>query len=227
MLYEFDHQDLDFFQTPVAVAAAPTVSAEVSTEQTDEELLGGIQAQDQGALRTLMSRHTPLLRTIVSRVVHCDADTEDVLQEVFIEIWNRAAAYDRSKGKALGWVVTMARRRAIDRVRRRQTYDRAGERLRLEVENNAADRFESGADENAERSDRAAMLREVLASLPEAQRQALELAYYRGLSQREIAKTTGIPLGTIKTRLELAVRKVRSAVLQMGGAQEWSPAAMA
>lgn len=221
MLYEFDHQDLDFFQTPVTVAPAP----DVSTGVTDEQLLSGVRAQDQDALRELMSRHTTLLRTVISRVVHCDADTEDVLQEVFIEIWNRAQAYDPSKGKALGWMVTMARRRAIDRVRRRQTYDRAGERLRLEVESSSCERFESGADENAERSDRAAMLREVLATLPEAQRQALELAYFRGLSQREIAKSTGIPLGTIKTRLELAVRKVRSAVLQMGGAGEWSAAA--
>jgi len=211
MLYEFDHQQLD--------TVAVSVSA---SEPTDETLIARIQARDEPALALLMNRHKALLRTVISRVVHTDADVDDTLQDVFIELWNRSHLFDVTKGKILGWVITMARRRAIDRVRRRQAYDRAEERMRLQSESTAGDMVEQGADEDACNSDRAAALREVLATLPEAQRQAVELAYYHGLSQREIAAKTGIPLGTIKTRLELGVRKIRTAILQLGGAGEWS-----
>ena len=219
MLYEFDHQQLESL-----TATLTSASTAAAVEETDDQLLARVQAHDETALSTLISRHTPLLRTVIARVVHNDADTSDVLQDAFIELWNRAHQFDASKGKALGWIITMVRRRAIDRVRRRQAYDRAEERLRLETENSPGERFETGADEIANHTDRTTMLREVMATLPGAQREALELAYFRGLSQREIARTTGIPLGTIKTRLELAVRKVRNAVLQLGGREEWSVA---
>jgi len=207
MLYEFDHQQLN---------------TDVSLAPSDEILIDRIQSHDEAALSVLMNRHKALLRTVISKVVHTDADVDDTLQDVFIELWNRSHLFDATKGKILGWLITMARRRAIDRVRRRQAYDRAEERMRLQSAATDIDIQEHGADEDACASDRAAALREVLATLPEAQRQALELAYYHGLSQREIAARTGIPLGTIKTRLELGVRKVRAAILQLGGAEEWS-----
>ena len=79
-----------------------------------------------------------------------------------------------------------------------------------------------GVEEDANATDRAEVFQRILATLPEAQREALQLAYYQGLSQREIAAKTGIPLGTIKTRLELAVRKIRTAILSLGGEEEWS-----
>jgi RNA polymerase sigma-70 factor (ECF subfamily) len=211
MLYEFDHQQIDTVTRPVS-----------ASEPSDDTLIARIQARDEPALAMLMNRHKALLRTVISRVVHTDADVDDTLQDVFIELWNRSHLFDTTKGKILGWIITMARRRAIDRVRRRQAYDRAEERMRLQSESTACEMVEQGADEDACNSDRAAALREVLATLPEAQRQAVELAYYQGLSQREIAAKTGIPLGTIKTRLELGVRKIRTAILQLGGAGEWS-----
>jgi RNA polymerase sigma-70 factor (ECF subfamily) len=208
MLYEFDHQQIETFTT--------------ETEATDEQLMARIQAQDDAALATLYRRHTPLLRTIISRVVHNEHDVDDLLQEVFLELWNRAAHYDEAKGKALGWLVTLARRRAIDRIRRRQAYARAEERLRLETENEPQQTRHHGVEDDVNAADRAEIFQRVLNTLPEAQREALQLAYFRGLSQREIAAKTGIPLGTIKTRLELAVRKIRTAILSLGGAEEWS-----
>jgi len=211
MLYEFDHQQLHAAPIPVS-----------ASEPSDDTLIARIQARDEPALAMLMNRHKALLRTVISRVVHADADVDDTLQDVFIELWNRSHLFDTTKGKILGWIITMARRRAIDRVRRRQAYDRAEERMRLESESTACDMVEQGADEDACNSDRAAALREVLATLPEAQRRAVELAFYHGLSQREIAAKTGTPLGTIKTRLELGVRKIRTAILQLGGPEEWS-----
>lgn len=207
MLYEFDQQQIATFHT---------------SDATDEQLMARIQARDDLALAILYRRHTALLRTVIARVVHNDYDVDDLLQEVFLELWNRAAHYDEAKGKALGWIVTLARRRAIDKVRRRQAYARAEERLRLETEREPQQTRHQGVEEDVNAADRAAIFRRLLRTLPDAQREALHLAYYRGLSQREIAAQTGIPLGTIKTRLELGVRKVRAAILSLGGAEEWS-----
>lgn len=209
MLYEFDHHK---FNTEVIT----------TTEPDDEALMGRIQQQDEKALELLLQRHRPLLRTIVGRVVNNDADVDDLVQEVFIEIWHQASHYDRAKGKALGWIVTLARRRAIDRVRKKLAYQRAQDRLVHETQKSEDTAMHHGADEDAIAADRHDILQRVMDRLPEPQREALRLAFYRGLSQREIAKLTGTPLGTIKTRLELAVRKVRSAILSLGGADEWS-----
>jgi len=217
MLYEFDHQQLQTFTAPASTDPA-------STDTTDEQLMARIQSQDENALATLYRRHTPLLRTVISRVVHNEHDVDDLLQEVFLELWNRADHYDEAKGKALGWIVTLARRRAIDRIRRRQAYARAEERLRLETEHEPQQTRHQGVEEDVNAADRAEIFKKLLAALPAAQREALQLAYFRGLSQREIAAKTGIPLGTIKTRLELAVRKIRTAILSLGGEEEWSMA---
>lgn len=205
MLYEFDHQD------------TPSLSAKLTS---DEQLMAGIKSHSEEALATLYRRHTPLLRTIIARVVNNDADVDDLLQEVFVEIWNRAEGYEEAKGKALGWIVTLARRRAIDRVRRKQAYHRAEERLR-ESTLGEADAMHLSTDCQAMNGDTAEIFRRVLATLPPAQREAVRLAYYAGLSQRDIARRTGIPLGTIKTRLELALRKLRAAILAFGGEAEW------
>lgn len=215
MLYEFDHQQIE------ALVTATRPNSSVS-ESTDEQLMALIQDRDEKALATLYRRHTPLLRTVISRVVHNEYDVDDLLQEVFLELWNRADHYDEEKGKALGWIVTLARRRAIDRVRRRQAYARAEERLRLETEHEPRQTRHQGVEEDVNAADCAEIFQRLLSTLPVAQREALQLAYYRGLSQREIAAKTGIPLGTIKTRLELAVRKIRTAILSLGGEEEWS-----
>lgn len=182
-----------------------------------------IQAQDEAALGTLYRRHAALLRTIVSRVINNDSDTDDLLQEIFCEVWRLAAHYSEEKGKALGWLVTLARRRAIDKLRKKQAYQRAEDRLRVETEHDITGGERHGADDDAVASDRAEILQRVINTLPEAQRDALVMAFYRGMSQRQIAAQTGIPLGTIKTRLDLAVRKVRSAILTLGGTGEWAP----
>ena len=213
MLYEFDHQA---FQNSAVVARH---------EPTDEHLMARITARDEAALAALYKRHTPLLTTIVGRVLNQSSDVDDLLQEIFIEIWKQAERFDAEKGKALGWIVTLARRRAIDKVRKKQAYFRAAERLRDETEVQTEPALHQGADEDAIVSDRARIVKKLLATLPSAQREALEFAYFRGMSQREIAAHTGIPLGTIKTRLELGLAKIRTAILALGGKQEWSLAA--
>ena len=206
MLYSFDQQTLT--NRPATSAAEPS----------DEQLMARIQARDDQAVAILYRRHTPLLRTVIGHILNNDCDVDDQLQEVFLEVWRQAANYDEAKGKALGWIVTLARRRAIDKLRKKQTYFRAQERLREQPEPAP----HHGADQEAAATDTAKIFTRVIATLPPAQREALDFAFYRGLSHREIAAQTGIPLGTIKTRLELALRKVRTAVVALGGMREWA-----
>ena len=203
------------------VPSAPQVSPAASTE--DASLMGRIQVRDEAALNELMRRHRASLRGIVSQILHHDPDVDDAIQDVFLYIWNHADLFDIRKGKALGWMITIARRRAIDRLRSRQSFDRAHERMRLSTERNPlAGGVAPSIQDDATKSDCAAMLARVLEKLPLPQRQAVKLAFYHGLSQREIAARTRIPLGTIKTRLEYGLRKMRAAVLAAGGPKEWS-----
>ena len=204
MQYSFENQLLQ---------NRPTSASE---ELTDEEIMVRIQARDDRAIEILYRRHTALLRTVIGRILNNDSDVEDQLQEVFLQVWRNAAHFDAKKGKALGWIVTLARRRAIDRLRKKMAYSRAQERLCAEPEPASY----QGADDEAAASDTASILSRVIATLPDAQREALNFSFYRGLSQREIAAHTGIPLGTIKTRLELAMRKLRSAALAFGEFRE-------
>ena len=193
-------------------------------EPTDEQFMANIQQGDETALAALQRRHQALLRTIVGRMINNDSDVDDLVQEILLSIWQHASSYDVQKGKALGWIVTLARRRTIYRIRRKSAYARAQERYREET---ASDFMGGhlGADEEAAQSDTAGAVGRLLANLPEAQRQAVHLAFFRGLSQRQIAAETGIPLGTIKTRLELAMRKLRSAALAFGELRDHAQAA--
>ena len=206
MLYSFDHQHLK--QTSLA-----------SGEPTDEQLMERIQHGDEAALSLLQKRHRPLLRTIIGRMISNDYDVDEIEQECLLEVWRRADSYRVEKGRALGWFVTLARRRTIDRIRRKSAYSRAQDRLREETVA-TAESMHSGADEEVAESDTAQVVAKLIANLPEAQQQAVQLAYFRGMSQRQIAAHTGIPLGTIKTRLELALRKLRSSVLAFGELHE-------
>ena len=214
MLYSFDHQR---FET------RPEISAE---DLTDEQLMENIQRGDESALALLHRRHHALLRTIFNRIISNEHDVDELVQECLLEVWRRAENYNPEKGKALGWIVTLARRRAIDRLRRKSAYWRAQDRFRLECETESASAMHSGADEEAAQDDTAAVVARLIRNLPEAQQQAVQLAYFRGMSQRQIAAHTGIPLGTIKTRLELAMRKLRSAALAFGEFREPMSAAV-
>jgi RNA polymerase sigma-70 factor (ECF subfamily) len=202
MLYSFDHQ-----QTANIPQLAPG-------ELTDEQLLAAICARDESALATLKRRHEALIRSIVGRMINNDCDVDDLVQEIMLAVWDHADGYDAEKGKALGWLITLARRRTIDRIRRKSAYTRARERYREEACVHCDPH--TGADEEAARDDTAGAVASLIEHLPPAQREVIQLTFYRGLSQRQIAAETGIPLGTIKTRIELALRKLRSAAFAFG-----------
>ena len=191
-------------------------TAGTSASQTfpgDEELMNRIQARESGALDQLYARYRPLLGKIVMEILPNESDAEEALQDVFMEIWNRAANFDARKGKALGWIICLARRRAIDHYRKIRRRADASEKLRLENDGGQGALGESflgtktaGAGPGA--TDVRQFLARIIASLPAEQGRVIQLSYFKEMSQREIASRTGIPLGTIKTRLDLALRKL-------------------
>ena len=178
-------------------------------EENDETLMTRVAGGDSKALESLFDRHAGVIKSVIFKIIHNEAEAEDVLMEVFFEAWNGASKYSAEKGKALGWLVTMARRRGIDRLRKRQSYSRATDRLQVEVEHDP-EAWISGRnpDGDTERADVRAFIRSKMDELPPFQREAIEFAFFKGMSQREIAAHTGIPLGTIKTRIELGLKKL-------------------
>ena len=178
----------------------------------DKALLRAITAGSQVALDKLYGRYRLLLRKIVAQLLPNEADVDEAVQDVFLGIWNNAAKFDPEKGAALGWIICIARRRAVDHVRRSR---------RFTAHTVGLDTIRRGAwgDPDPRRSfathydqpashDLLDHLRRIIAVLPPEQREVVQLTYFESMSQREIAARTGIPLGTIKTRLELAMRKL-------------------
>ena len=177
----------------------------------DEALMKAVSRRHYDALAELYDRHGKRLRATIDGVVHEEAEADDVLQEIFIQIWEEAGRYSPKAGKPLGWMVTIARRRAIDKLRRRQAYSRVRERYQKRITHEASNSPRQ-ADEVFILNDLRHFLMECMRILPQLQREALELAFFKGLSHREIAAVTQAPLGTVKTRLELGLQKLTHAV---------------
>ncbi|PYK28357.1 MAG: RNA polymerase subunit sigma-24 [Verrucomicrobia bacterium] len=189
----------------------PTQDVRSFSAATDEALMGAITDRDENALEALYQRHGETLRSIIESVIHEQAEAEDVLQETLLQIWKQAQNYAPRVGKPLGWLTTITRRRAIDRLRRRQAYIRVKDRYQEQINElpGGASTTVDG-EEKMERADLRCYLREQMSALPEFQRQALELSFFRGMSHREIAASTKNPLGTVKTRLELGLQKLHA-----------------
>jgi RNA polymerase sigma-70 factor (ECF subfamily) len=190
---------------PVVAPAAPILEP---GEPSDLDLMLGIQEEDPEALSKLYDRYNGILKALILRVIHNESEADDLLQEIFMEIWNQAKNFSAHKGKPLGWMVTLARRRAIDGLRKKQAYARAEERLQSETEQQPDAWVHNTTEQEISFGDTRVLVRQVISGLPPAQRQAIELAFFRGMSQREIAANTNTPLGTVKTRLELGLKKI-------------------
>ena len=187
------------------------VAAPIAVEPgapSDIDLMLGIQAGDADALSQLYDRYNGIVKALILRIIHNDTEADDLLQEVFMEIWNQAKNFSAQKGKPLGWMVTLTRRRAIDALRKKQAYARAEERFQAEPEQQPLAWVQNVTEDEIHAGDTRAIMAKVINSLPEAQQQVIELAFFRGMSQREIASHTNIPLGTVKTRLELGLKKI-------------------
>jgi RNA polymerase sigma-70 factor (ECF subfamily) len=173
-------------------------------DHPDRALLERIARGDVEALRRLYDDHARRAMAIAMRVLRNEPEAEDVVQETFLEIWRRADQFDMERGGAAAWVVTITRSRAIDRLRSTGTSSRAIETASGTLIPSA----ELLPSEHAERRRDELRVAEAMGSLPPEQRQAIELAYFEGLSQSEIASRTGSPLGTVKMRVKLALGKM-------------------
>src|SRR3954466_14361042 len=184
--------DITEAPAPRLPAAAPELEPGAPT---DLELMEGIQAENPEALSKLYDRYNGILKALILRVIHNEAEADDLLQEIFMEIWNQSKNFSAEKGKPLGWMVTLARRRAIDGLRKKQAYARAEERLQAETEQQPEAWVHNTTEDQINLGDPREHLRRVLESLPPRQRDAIECAFFRGMSQREIAAQTNTPLG--------------------------------
>jgi RNA polymerase sigma-70 factor (ECF subfamily) len=161
---------------------------------------------DTAALGALYDRHAPQMLAVAERILRSRREAEDLLHDVFVEVWKRAGDYDPRRGNVRGWLLLRVRSRALDRVR-----SAAFSRGRPLVEERDVGSIDAGdtevsTDHNA--------VRQALMDLPEEQRTVLVLGYFEGLSSSEIATRVGVPIGTVKSRVAAAMSKLRSA---MGG----------
>ena len=176
---------------------------------TGAELIRGMAAGDREAFAQFYDRYAPLVYPLIVRIVRERADAADVLQEVFWETWQAADAYDAARGTPEAWIVMRARTRAIDRIR---SVRRRGETFVMPVDEATARAAPDSAADQAERAEDRGLILGALAQLPEAQREVIELAYYGGLSQTEIAESIKQPLGTVKTRIRAGLERLRTLV---------------
>ena len=176
----------------------------------DHTLLARVAKGDQEAFERLYEQTSSLLYTLVLRILGKPADAADLLQEVYLEAWRKASNYDTARGAPMAWLVTLARSRAIDWVR---ALVARGKNVTASLDDTpASDLVAQNADALDIRAanERQALVRGSLKSLPPVQQQVIELAFYQGLTHVEISERLHVPLGTIKTRIRLAMDKLRN-----------------
>ena len=177
----------------------------------DIQLIQRIAERDSAAFQTFYQKYSGLIFAAISNVLNDHHDTEDVMQEVLVQLWNKAHLYEPRKGKPLTWLTTMARNRAIDRIRSKQRRSRLNddfenENKKLQLE------FEESGLELLEEKERDTVVKTAVSKLNEDQREAIYLAYFNGLTQAEVAERLNEPLGTIKARIRRGVNRLEALV---------------
>jgi len=174
---------------------------------TETELVALLQAKDAGAFSYLYDNYSAALNGVIYRMVEDRALSEDILQEVFVKVWNNIGSYDAAKGKLFTWLINITRNLTIDTIRSKG-YKKQQQILSDEnsVHNLAADRSGAGQFDTLG-------LRKQVALLKPEQRRMIDLAYFEGYTQDEISKETGIPLGTVKTRMRAAITELRKLIV--------------
>lgn len=195
----------------------PTYPVERWTNADDVALVRRMVDSDETALGALYDQWSRALYSLVLHLLQDPDEAEDVVEETFWQAWRKASSYEPSRGAVSTWLLTIGRRRALDRLRARKR-----SREDLDARNVFADLPSSDPDpyQDAENANLRESVRSALRGLPEEQRQPLELGYFNGLSQSEIAEVTGEPLGTVKTRMRLAMQKLREPLAMHRGDAE-------
>ena len=195
------------------LAALARMRPAAQSQAEDLDCLRHLASGDQASASALYDRHARPVYSLILRIVGDEGEAEDVLQDVFAQAFRQAARYDASRGPVAAWLLMMARSRSIDRVRSRRSRPEAqtsdDEHAMDEMPGSMPDAASSMLDE-----EQARIVRRALVALPPIQRVAIELAYYDGLSHREIAERLEEPLGTVKTRIRLGLLKLRDALTE-------------
>ena len=185
----------------------------------DGQLVELVARKDAGALEALYGRYGRAAYSLARRILTEEMLAQDVVQEVFLSLWREAGRFDAGRGTVATYLLSMTHHRAVDVVRREESLRRwrtSDEGLELEPDPTAR------VEDQAEASERRAEVWAALKDLPDAQREALLLAYFGGYTQREVAALIGVPLGTVKTRMAAGMRKLKAA-LRDAGDQEQQP----
>jgi RNA polymerase sigma-70 factor, ECF subfamily len=182
-----------------------TPRKEPEPEGSDQALIRRVVDGEETALAVLYDRYAGVVYSVASRILRDTGAAEEVLQDIFYQLWRTASQFDFGRGSLAGWLLVTARNRAIDRLRRRAPG--SAEEASRELVATALD-----LETAASRTEAMSKVTGALGGLPESQRQALELAYFEGLTHTEIAERTGEPLGTIKTRLRTALQSLKRAL---------------
>jgi RNA polymerase sigma-70 factor (ECF subfamily) len=181
--------------------------------QLDAELIGRVAAGDEASFARLYDRFSPGLYSLVLRMVHDEKEAEDVMQDGFAHMWRRAATYDPARSSAFTWAVMIFRNKAIDRLRIRQRRDRTTEAATAETTT-----FPQRDDVSAvaaEMRERHSLIRAALAQIPDEQKEAVELAFFGGLTHEQIAGQLATPLGTIKARIRRGLLRLRECLKEI------------
>ena len=186
-------------------------SLQLATSMIDPTLLARVVKGDQQAFSQLYDHSSTLLFSLAVRILGNHEEAADLLQDVYLEVWRKVSRYDVGRGTPVAWLVTLTKSRAIDRLRARAA---RGYRAEVATAGQMADPDPSPSEAQADQPLRTAV-GTALDGLPQAQRQAIELAYYEGLSYAEIAARLNQPLWTVKTRIKLGMSKLRD------GLQQW------
>jgi RNA polymerase sigma-70 factor (ECF subfamily) len=170
--------------------------------EDDPSLLALVRKGDEQAMASLFDRYSKVVYSVALRVLRDPAAAEDVLQEIFMQVWRNPGSFTSTRGSLGGWLAVVARNRSIDTLRRRRPTDSVDDVVLASSSNIAVE---------AERNSLMERARSVIATLPGEQRKTLEMAFFDGLTHSEIAELTGDPLGTVKTRIRSALLTLRKA----------------
>jgi RNA polymerase sigma-70 factor (ECF subfamily) len=192
-------------------ASAPERGRVFPPNETDLNLVQRMSAGEEVAFAEFYNRFAPALFSMIYAIVRDQKESEDVLQEAFVQMWKRTRTYDPSRSSLFTWAVMISRHKAIDRLRSRSRQSRLAEAVANEPVDQTSSTPASRADSIIARSEERERVRAALAQLGDAQREAIDLAFFAGLTQTQISEKLGAPLGTIKARIRrglLALRDV-------------------
>ncbi len=185
------------------------------SQEEQHDLVRRLKARDERALGELYDALAPWVLGLAHRILRDDAEAEEVLNDVFAQVWRRIEQHDATRGPLVPWVLSIARNRALDGVRRRRRWWRGAERWGATLGDETAVPPPEPADAAVPGWPAHQAVHAALAALPEEQRRVVLLAYFEGLTHSEIARRTGQPLGTVKTRLRMAQGKLAEALKHM------------